>query len=340
MIVAKFGGTSIEDSVAIKRVSSIITNLHNNEKKLVLVFSAAGKTTKKLLNCFTAAKNQNYKEAMAIYGEIKNGHQKLAQFKKLDMLLESLKHEIESLCSQGPKQLLLKEQDRIIAYGELISSTIMEKILNDQKIPSILIDARSMIKTDENFSNASVLFEKTNPQIKEAVKKIIDSERVFITQGFLGSTLNGETTTLGLEGSDYTAAIIGSAISANEIQLWKTVPGIMTADPTIVKEASVIRTITHAEMETLSNLGAKCIHPKAMGPIKAQDIPIRILNSSNANDVGTLITSNSKIPIRSITYQESKDGYQVSVVGEKKEYQIKKDELDFFLIKLHREIFL
>jgi aspartate kinase len=216
---------------------------------------------------------------------------------ELTKLLEGL-----SILGEVPPRGL----DKILSYGELLSSAIVAGALAEQGLPVRLMDSRQFIKTDARYGSASPLFEITNAAVREALLPAIDSGEVPIVQGFIGSASNGSTTTLGFEGSDFSAAIIGAALDAEDIQIWKDVSGLMTADPAIFAGARTVKQCTFAEAAELTYFGAKVLHPKAIHPAAQKKIPVHICNSRRPDAASTAITTTSsrcRNVVKSITYK-------------------------------------
>src|ERR1700730_3193334 len=234
MIVMKFGGTSVEDAPSIERVAEIIrARLHLNP---VVVIWAMGKTTRKLLQAAEASAAGDNRSTLRIIADLKTRHVSEARrlvskseardvFPLIEEHFDELKKLLEGLAILG--EVPPRGLDKILAYGELLSSAVLTDALIERGIPARLFDARELIKTDDRFGAASPLFEVTNQNIREALTGAIESNVVPVLQGFIGSSRDGATTTLGFEGSDYTATIVGAALDADDIQIWKDVSGLM-----------------------------------------------------------------------------------------------------------------
>jgi aspartate kinase len=188
----------------------------------------------------------------------------------------------------------------------MLSSAIMADALAERGIRAQLLDARQLIKTDDRYGAASPIFDLTNRRISEAVRPVVEGGSVPVMQGFIGSTRDGATTTLGFEGSDYTAAIVGAAIGADDIQIWKDVSGLMTADPALYAGARTVKLCTFAEAADLTYFGAKVLHSKAIHPAARKNIPVHIYNSKKPEATGTEITARA-VPcanlIKSLAYK-------------------------------------
>jgi len=202
-------------------------------------------------------------------------------------------------------ELSLKTSDKIVSFGELLSSYIISETLINKGVDAVLKNSQELIITNENFSNASVKFEKTNNAIESFFKN--NNHKITVLPGFVASTENGENATLGRGGSDYTAAIIASAINASILEIWTDVSGMFTANPNIVKEAFPISNISYQEAMELSHFGAKVLYPPTIQPVLKKEIPICIKNTFDPTAEGTLITkvSGNTNPIKGISHIEN-----------------------------------
>jgi aspartate kinase len=313
MIVLKFGGTSVEDASSIERVVDIIRA--RVELRPVVVVSAMGKTTRMLLQAAEASAAGERKAAINVVDELKSRHQGeagnlvssndgQALASQLNRYFDELKTLLEGLAILG--EVPPRGLDKILSYGELLSSTILAAALVKRGVQACLLDAREFIKTDNRYGAASPFFELTNRKVNEAIRPAIERGLVPVTQGFIGSTREGATTTLGFEGSDYTATIIGAAIGAEDIQIWKDVSGLMTADPAIFAGARTVKACSYAEAGELTYFGAKVLHPKAVHPAAHRNIPVHIYNSKQPAAPGTAITATAPAChnlIKSIAYK-------------------------------------
>ena len=312
MIVMKFGGTSVEDPECIERVASIIRD--RLAQRPVIVVSAMGKTTQMLLDAARASAAGDGKSSTELVSEIRARHlgharelikrESQEEIRLIDQYFDELRKLLEGLAVLGdvpPRGL-----DKILSYGELLSSAIVSGSLIERGVPSRLLDARQFIKTDDRFGMASPIAELTNRLVGQTVVPVVESGSVPVIQGFIGSALHGATTTLGFEGSDYTAAIVGSALDASDIQIWKDVSGLMTADPAIMSGARTVKACTYQEAAELTYFGAKVLHPKAIYPAAAKNIPVHIYNSRRPAATGTAITAAAPAcsnVIKSIAYK-------------------------------------
>jgi len=299
MQVLKFGGTSVGSAENIERVIGIVKE-KPVDAGMVVVVSALGGTTDALLHCgqLAAAGDELYKEELQ---QIEQRHMQAAktlipvqQQSSLLSLVKRMCNEIEDLCNGV---FLLRELstgtiDKLVSYGELISSQIITAAFNAKEIKAEWKDARELIKTNSNYGNAVVDFAATNKQISEWLKP--GSNGLFIVPGFIASDTKNITTTLGRGGSDYTAAIIASAVNAQSLEIWTDVSGMMTADPRWVANAKIISTISYQEAMELSHFGAKVIYPPTIQPVLSKNIPVWIKNSFAKDEPGTEIKNDAQ----------------------------------------------
>jgi aspartate kinase len=330
MIVMKFGGTSVEDASCIERVAEIV-RARVAERPTVVV-SAMGKTTRKLLQAAEASAAGDAKTTLAVVADLKARHASEARqliknqwsaFDLIEQYFSELKKLLEGLAILG--EVPPRGLDKILAYGELLSSAIVADALAERGMQTKLLDARELIKTDERFGGASPIFEITNANLQGAIAPLAAENTVAVMQGFIGSTREGATTTLGFEGSDYTAAIIGAAVNADDIQIWKDVSGLMTCDPRIYKGAKTVKACSFNEAAALTYFGAKVLHPKAIHPAARKNIPVHIYNSKAPEAGGTEITEHAPActnAIKSITYKRPVTVIKATIETIGKEEQI------------------
>jgi bifunctional aspartokinase / homoserine dehydrogenase 1 len=294
MKVLKFGGSSVANADRIKNVLKIVSNSHQKNRNIAVVFSAFQGVTDELLNISStsALGNISYQENLK---ELEKKHLNIAKelisVKRQSKILSSLKlnfNELEDILHGVYliKELSPRTSDFIVSFGERLSAFIIAEALIDRKIEAEFLDSRMVLITDNNFGGARVNFNLTNEKIKRYFKNNL---KLQIITGFIASTINNETTTLGRGGSDYTASIFGAALSAKEIEIWTDVDGVLTADPRKVKNAFSLKGISYEEAMELSHFGAKVIHPPTMQPALNKKIPIRIKNTFNPSFPGTVI---------------------------------------------------
>jgi len=297
----KFGGTSVGDVAAIKRLTDIVRERLNRQP--IVVVSAMGKTTRRLLTAAAHAAEGNVEASTHLLGELKQYHREIGRqvIKNFDSSktnedLNTRFAEIEQTLSKIDQAGTLTPilHDEIAAYGELLSTIIIAAALEDCTVPTAWFDVRKIIITNDNHTRATPVFELTNQNFESQVLPVIESGRVPVIQGYIGSTRQGVTTTLGFEGSDYTAAITAAALNAEEVQIWKDVDGLMTADPNLVGSALTVRCISFTEAAELTHLGAKVLHPKAVQPAATRNIPIHIYNAKRRSPIGTVISRDGR----------------------------------------------
>ncbi len=311
MKVLKFGGSSVASSHTIRQVLEIIKQTSKSHKTIVVV-SAFGKTTDKLLK--TAQNAVQNLEYNSLLKEVENQHLKIIKelipvanqsevisyvkrlFNHLDTLFEGC-HLLQELT---PKTLAT-----IASFGELLSSYVISKAAKEADINAVYKDSRALIIASDNYQNAQVNFELTNKNCHSYFK--LSKEQVTVLPGFIASTEEGKTTTLGRGGSDYSAAIYAAALEVKELQIWTDVSGMYTANPSVVKQAFPIPHISYQEAMELSHFGAKVIYPPTIQPVLEKEIPIVIKNTFSPEDIGTLITQKTEQnkPVKGITYIEN-----------------------------------
>jgi aspartate kinase len=321
MIVMKFGGTSVQDATAINQVAEIVKS--KIDKKPVVVVSAMSKVTDTLLRIAQTAHERDYEEAKKIINELCERHLKTTgellsasdssapegyRLKDVEQNINKHFAELDNLARSVATlgELTLRSKDAIVSFGERLSSLIIAAAFQARGIDSELVDARNFIITDNNFTNAAPRLDATEARTRTSLLPIINAGRVPVAQGFIGSTLEGVTTTIGRGGSDYSAAIIGASLSAKAIEIWTDVDGLLTCDPRVVAEARRIRVISFAEAAELSFFGAKVLHPSTVLPAVEKKIPVHIFNTKNPAGEGTLILAEappSRNLIKSIAFK-------------------------------------
>src|SRR5260221_1641888 len=297
--IMKFGGTSVEDTNAFRNVAAIV----NAAVRLrpVVVVSAIGGFTNALLasvqkaiegeaRTATRSLDQFLTQHVAIARELLKSESSVAFEQTLAVARREIRqlHKIIAVHPVTHPPL----QDEIVAYGEQLSAQLMAAVLREQGLAARYVDARRCVKTDDNYGSAAPL-PKTMPATQAELQPLLESAKVPVLGGFIGSSEKGVTTTLGRGGSDYSAAIIGAALEAREIQIWTDVSGVLTADPRIVNKARTIPLLSYQEAAELAYFGAKVLHPKTIQPAIDCRIPVRVCNSRAAGDAGTLIVAES-----------------------------------------------
>jgi aspartate kinase len=300
LVVMKFGGTSVQDATAIQRTAKIVQGRITSERVPVVVVSALAKVTDQLLSAAGAAARGDKSGALALSARLRHRHVETAEkllstqrFRDFEPWIhehfDSLDEILRGLAAVG--ELTLRTNDLVISYGERVSSRMIAEALQDRGIPAVHVDARTCVITDAQHGKAipnSTLIEE---RCAQNLRPLVDRGQVAILGGFIGSTLQGATTTLGRGGSDYTGALIGGALHADSIEIWTDVNGIMTADPRVCADALRVKTISFEEAAELAYFGAKVLHPATILPAVQKNIPVLVLNSHNPENEGTRITA-------------------------------------------------
>lgn len=288
MQIFKFGGASVKDAAGVRNVAKILEKVGYAHS--LIVISAMGKTT----NALEVVVN-NYFKAPAQLPEslqtIKDFHYQIIRelfsdenhpvYWKVDGLFAELSSFLER--NKSPKHSFV--YDQVIGFGELLSTTIISQYLNDNGIKNNWIDVRNLIKTDSNYRDAGINWEETQTNISNNINKSL----LNITQGFLGSDANFFTTTLGREGSDYTAAIFAYCLNAKSVTIWKDVPGVLNADPRYFQHTQLLRKIPYQEAIELAFYGASVIHPKTLQPLQQKEIPLYVRSFVNPTEEGSAV---------------------------------------------------
>ena len=293
MQVYKFGGASIQNAEAIKNVGNILKNFKGDQ--LLIVISAIGQTTNKLAALTNAY--LNLEPAVAtLLEEVKQDHfhilqelfpgQHTAVFDDLNNAFVEIEWLLEEEPADTPDYIF----DQIVSIGEVASSKIVAAYLNKIGCISTWVDARNYIKTDNNYKEANVDWTKTELEMKRTLPAILQKGFV-ITQGFIGGTSENFTTTLGREGSDYSAAIFGASLNATALTIWKDVPGVLNADPKWFERTEKISELSYHDAIELTYYGATVIHPKTIKPLQNHDIPLFVKSFKNPEEPGTKISS-------------------------------------------------
>jgi len=302
MKVLKFGGTSVGSTDSIKLVGGILGQYYHSNEPLIVVVSAMKGVTNDLLDIGKWAIGGDLDQVNQGILNIQNSHFKvvkdllpikaqskvLAHTKRLINDLEEIIHSVTLL-----KELSPRSKDLILSFGERLSAYIIYNYLVQLGMPAEWVDSRELIRTDDQFGSASVNFETTNELIAAYFK---NRKGVPVVTGFIAANDSGQTTTLGRGGSDYTAAILAAALGADEIEIWTDVDGVMTADPNIVSRAFSLPALSYVEAMELTHFGAKVIYPPTLQPAFARNIPLRILNTFNADFEGTIISREAQTP--------------------------------------------
>ncbi|QMU64543.1 MAG: bifunctional aspartate kinase/homoserine dehydrogenase I [Flavobacteriaceae bacterium] len=311
MKVLKFGGSSVANSENIEKVIAIMTHAAQ-KSRIAVVVSAFGKTTNMLIEAANMAthKNEDYKK---LFAKIELNHleviQSLISKARQDVVPDHVKYYFDHLKTLLEGCFLLQELTPktlaiISSYGELLSSYIISEAASEKGLSTVYQDSRELIIASDNFLNAEVDFSSTNPRVQVCFRQ--SEAAVILLPGFIASTPDGKTTTLGRGGSDFSAAIYAAAIGADELQIWTDVSGLYTSNPSIVKQAIPISHISYQEAMELSHFGAKVIYPPTIQPVLEKEIPIAIKNTFDPEHTGTLIMKEAKSTsiVKGISYIE------------------------------------
>ncbi len=321
-VVAKFGGSSVRDAQAMLRCSQII---EDNPLIKIVVISATQNTTNHLEFIARAAAAQDRDELKRLTEELISRHLQLAKelftspkiiedYNLICQELEVLAHQIEAKAAFSAQ-----EMDELYAIGERISSLLISDLLR-LRIPRkkiILIDAREIIKTDSDFQKAVPHIEIVAENCKKQIIPYLYEECIFVTQGFIGSDLSGNTTTLGREGSDYSAALLGEGIDAGLVQIWTDVPGVASTDPRIVNNVNFINSLSYDEATALASLGAKVLFPTTLLPTKRKNIPVFVGSSLEPSRGGTMITKSQDkhFSLKAVSTLDKNQNFYLSFIG-------------------------
>ena len=289
--VLKFGGASIKNSERIANVFSIINNFKN--QKIIIVFSAIANVTN-LLEDLVDLYFNNSQQLKSKLLEIRNVHAQITKelFEKDHQVfieIEKIFSEIDFFLKTNSNKNLSFVYDQIVSAGELLSSKILSNYLTNNNFENTLVDARDIIKTNDKYQNANIDWASTRDKIKSY---LVDFP--IITQGFIGSDSSNYTTTLGREGSDFTAAIIANVLNVSEVTIWKDVDGVLNADPRYFNDFVLLDQLPYSEAVELAFYGAKVIHPRTIQPLQEKNIPLIVRSFLNYDNKGTIINNDNK----------------------------------------------
>jgi aspartate kinase len=288
MRIFKFGGASVKDANGLKNLVKLLQEVGYEDTFLVI--SAMGKTTNAMegvVNAYFQDKTKlpaSLQEVMDYHIQILNelfDSPNHAIFKDVQSLFEEVKGFLA--WNKSPKYNFV--YDQVVSYGELLSTTILSAYLNEVGIRNTWLDIRNFIKTDNNYRDVDVQWEKTQDRLAQGLEK----GKLYVSQGFIGSDENNFTTTLGREGSDYTAAILAFCLNAQSVTIWKDVPGVLNADPRYFSESQLLNKISYREAIELAFYGASVIHPKTLQPLQRKEIPLHVKSFLNPKDTGTMV---------------------------------------------------
>ena len=307
LVVMKFGGTSVEDAKAISRTAEIVRGRRERGLGVVVVVSAMSKVTDQLLASASAAGRGDRTGALAISARLRHRHidttgellcgatpttnasECCAQLQAtVNAEFDALDDLLRGIAAVG--ELTPRTNDLVVSFGERLSSRMVAAAFADRGLNGAHVDARGCIITDNHYGKAIPIESEIEERLREIVTPMLHDKQTPVMGGFIGSTMDGVTTTLGRGGSDYTAALVGGGLHAGAIEIWTDVNGIMTTDPRICPDALRVKTISFEEAAELAYFGAKVLHPATILPAVQKSIPVWVLNSRNAENEGTKIT--------------------------------------------------
>ena len=301
-LVMKFGGTSVGSVKALKQAADIVKTQSADCGKLVVVVSAMSGVTNTLLQCAQAVAQGDEPLYTRLIDDLRKNHLHVTDQIFSDQtvkarsiaIIEAFIDNLDAICrsAQVLGEVTPRGIDAICSFGERINARVFSALLNDIGTASQPMDATELIVTDSNFQNAHPIMATTREKVKDNLIPVLEKGSVVVVTGFIGANEQGITTTLGRGGSDYTAAILGDALDADEVWTWTDVDGVMSADPRIVKTARVIPELSFNEVGEMAYFGAKVLHPKTIRPIVERDIPLWVKNTFNPSYPGTRISQN------------------------------------------------
>ena len=296
MIIMKFGGTSVEDAQAMRNVAEIVER--HLDRKPVVVASACAGVTNALLSLARGALDGGRGRSLEQVEQLRNRHQQIARDlvggealvtiqSQIEAMLDELRDLVKSIAILG--ELTNRSLDTFASFGERLSTLLLCNAMKQRGMSAVLVNAQEVMITNADFTRAVPVFEEIDRRAPRMIGDAVRAGHVVVTQGFLGATASGVPTTIGRGGSDYSAAIFGAALDAEEIQIWTDVDGMMTSDPSKIKGAQLIKEMTFREAAELAYFGAKVLHPSTITPAVQKNIPVRILNARRPFVEGTVI---------------------------------------------------
>lgn len=333
MRVFKFGGASVKDPNAVRNVKRVLDLFP--EEELVVVISAMGKTTN-ALESLIAAHIEQTGQKQAILNDIRSFHHEILSdlFSSSDHAIhsetENCLNEIEKILNEEPMDHYDFIYDQVVSFGEILSTKIVSAFLQDQGVDNVWLDARKLVCTDNTYREAKVNWNVTQERINSAISQSEGNKKIHLTQGFIGHTSEGLTTTLGREGSDFTAGIFAYCLDAEDVTIWKDVPGMLNADPKWFEETEKLDEISYREAIELAYYGASVIHPKTIKPLQNKQIPLLVKSFLDPESEGTIIQASNR-----------SDGLITSYIFKRDQILISISPKDFSFIVEHnlRDIF-
>jgi aspartate kinase len=293
MEVFKFGGASVNSVERIKNVGQILRSFAG--QKILIVISAMGKTTNALEKVAAAFYSGEQKQALQLFEQVKQQHLSTAKcllvknYAPCEDQLRDFFVEVEWLLHDKPVRDYDYYYDQVVCAGELISTAIVSAYLNEEGISNQWVDVRDLFRTDDDFRDANIDLAYTSRKITETVVPLFHGQELIITQGFIGATDENESTTLGREGSDYSAAVFANILNAENLTIWKDVEGVMNADPKQFSTAQLISELNYDEVIEMAYYGAQVIHPKTIKPLQNKSIPLQVKCFLDPSLPGTII---------------------------------------------------
>jgi len=297
MKVYKFGGASVRSAEGIRNIAKIVSGVKDD---LFIVVSAMGKTTNAMEIVLEEFMKANRPDSLKKLKEVETYHYEIVNELFANpalglVAMASSFDELKDLINNGIGDEYDRWYDRLVSYGEVISTKIVAAYLLDSGIQNTWLDMRKLLVTDSNFREANVRMDESQTRLKQAAD--FSTSKIYIGQGFIGANIKGDPTTLGREGSDYTAAVVGNLLDAESVSIWKDVPGILNADPRIFEDTVLIPELTYLDAVELAFSGAQIIHPKTIKPLENKQIPLYVRPFGNPSETGSVIKSITDNPI-------------------------------------------
>ncbi|MDQ3683590.1 MAG: aspartate kinase [Bacteroidota bacterium] len=315
--VFKFGGASVSTTERIRKLAGILKNYAG--EKLLVVISAMGKTTNALEKVVDAFSKGKKDDALPLFLMIRTEHLSLFSkltdqpVNKLNQPLKDFFTEVEWLLHDKPVRSYDYYYDQIVPVGELLSTSIVSYYLNKTGVKNQWIDVRDIIRTDNNFRDANIDWDFTNEKVQDIIQPLFEESDIVLTQGFIGATDENQSTTLGREGSDYTAAVFANLLNAESQTIWKDVQGVMNADPKLYDRAQWIKELSYKEVIEMAYYGAQVIHPKTIKPLQNKNIPLFVKSFLDPLVNGTVIHNRNSAQLPPIiVYKETQVLVQLS----------------------------
>ncbi len=297
MQVYKFGGASVRSAEGIKNIYRIVSEVKD---QLFIVISAMGKTTNALEGVLDNFMKADHQASLDKLAEVETFHKDIITelFERPEIGLAAIEPSFEELrnyVTTGIGDDYDRWYDRLVSYGEIISTLIVSAYLSESGIENVWLDLRSLIVTDSNFREANVRMEESQARLQESAD--FTKNRIYIGQGFIGANIKGDPTTLGREGSDYSAAVVGNLLNAESVTIWKDVQGVLNADPRLFNDAVHIPELTYLDAVELAYSGAQIIHPKTIKPLENKQIPLYVRPFGSPKEAGSVIKQTIDQPI-------------------------------------------